>query len=199
MLEISVPKVRRLNRPISVSAVPIGPNVVFWRSCRFLGAVLHALGGLPGGLGRFIPCRLGSNHCSLRSIGWERCGHGLTSRPLEATNTGFLDDLLSLFGYPSGSGQFLVDGSLGMRYCSANFSRKKPTRGLPHSGGVAVLVSAVDTHPSVVGLSGSGAVSSLGNIDKGGRGKIRLTKKTNVRKRFWSRSLGAANSQTLEG
>ena len=47
--------------------------------------------------------------------------HGLTSRPVEATNTGFLDDLLS------GSGQFLVDGSLRMRYCSVKFSRKKPT------------------------------------------------------------------------
>ena len=49
---------------------------------------------------------------------------------------------------------------------------------------MAVLVSAVYTHPSVVGLSGSGAVSSLGNIDNGGTRKIRLTKKTNVCKRF---------------
>ena len=130
----------------------------------------NALGGLPGGLGRFIPCRLGANHCRLRSIGWERCGHGLTCRPLEASG--------------SGSGKFLIDGSLGMRYCSANFSRKKPTSGLPHSGGVAVLVSAVDAHQSVVGLSGSGAALSHGNSDNGGRRKIRLNKKTNVRKRF---------------
>ena len=184
VLEMSVPKPRRLNRPISVSAVPVGPSIDIWRSCRFLGAMIGALGSLSGGLGRFIPCRLGADHCRLRSIGWERCGHGLTSRPLEATNTGFLDDLLSLFGYPSGCGQFLVDGSLRMRYCSADFSRKKPTWGLPHSGGVAVLVSAVDAHPSVVGLSRSCAVSSLGNIDNGGRRKIRLTKKTNVRKLF---------------
>ena len=141
--------------------------------------MLRALGGLPGVLGRFIPCRLGANHCRLRSIGWERCGHGLTSRPSEAASAGFLDDLLSLFGYPSGSGQFLYDGSLRMRYCSANFSCKKPTWGLPPSGGVAALVSAVGVHPS-----GSGAVSSFGNIGNGGRKKIRLTKKTNVRKRF---------------
>ena len=38
----------------------------------------------------------------------------LPPRPLDGT--GFLDDLLSLFGYPSGSGQSLVDGSLRMRY-----------------------------------------------------------------------------------
>ncbi len=89
VLEMSVPKIRRLDRPISVSAVPAGPSIDTWPSCRFLGAMLRALGGLAGGLGRFFPYRLGANHCRLRSIGWERCGHGLTSRPLEATNTGF--------------------------------------------------------------------------------------------------------------
>ena len=36
---------------------------------------------LPGGLGRFVPCSVGANHCRLRHIGWEKCGHGLTSRP----------------------------------------------------------------------------------------------------------------------
>ena len=97
VLETSFPQVRRLNRPISVWAVPSGPSIDIWRSCRFLGATLRALGGLPGGLGRFIPSRLGANHCRLRSIGWERCGHGLTSRPLEATDAGFLDDLLFSF------------------------------------------------------------------------------------------------------
>ena len=61
--------------------------------------MIRALSGLAGGL--------------------ERCGHGLTSRPLEASDAGFLDDLLFLFGYPIGSGQSLVDGSLRMRYCSA--------------------------------------------------------------------------------
>ena len=111
VLEMSVPKLRRLYRPISVSAVSAGPSIDIWRSCRFLGAMLRALGGRPGGLGRFIPCRIGANHCRLRSIGWEMFGHGLTSGPLEASSTGFLDDLLSLFGYPSGSGQSLVDGS----------------------------------------------------------------------------------------
>ena len=89
VLEMSVPKVRRLNRPISVSAVPAGPSIDIWRSFRFLGAMFRALGGLPGGFGRFIPCRLGASHCTLRSIGWESCGHGLTSRPSEATSTGF--------------------------------------------------------------------------------------------------------------
>ena len=148
------------------------------------GAMLQALGGLPGGLGRFLPCCLGANHCRLRSVGWERCGHGLTSRPLEASGTGFLDYLLSLFGYPSGSGQSLVDGSLRMRYCSNIFLIKKPTWGLPSSGGVAALVSAAAVHPLVAGLPVSGDTTSSRNFGEGGRKRIRLTKKTNVRKRF---------------
>ena len=37
VLEMSVPKSRRLHRPISVSAVPDGPSIDIWRSCRFLG------------------------------------------------------------------------------------------------------------------------------------------------------------------
>ena len=126
VLEMSIPKPRRLHRPISVSAVPDGPSIDIWRSCRFLAAMFRALSGLPGGLGRFLPCRIGANHCRLRSIGWERCGHGLTSRPLEASGVGFLDDLLFLFGYPIGSGQSLIDGSLRMRYCSANLARSLP-------------------------------------------------------------------------
>ena len=58
VLKMSVPKLRRFHRPISVSAVPAGPSIDIWRSCRFLGAMLRALGGLPGGFGRFLLCRL---------------------------------------------------------------------------------------------------------------------------------------------
>ena len=53
------------------------------------------------------------------------------------------------------------------------FWHKKPTWGLPAFGGVAVLVSAATALSSV-----------LGNLEGDGRKKIRLTKKTNVRKRF---------------
>ena len=158
--------------------------LIFGDHVGFLGAMIRALGGLLGGLGRFLPCRIGANHCRLRSIGWERCGHGLTSRPLETSDAGFLDYLLSLFGYPVGSGQSLVDGSLRMRYCSANFSHKKPTWGLPHSGGVAALVDTATFRPTVVGLRGSGNFLSTRTFGKIERKRIRLTKKTNVRKRF---------------
>ena len=56
----------------SVSAVPFGPGIDIWRSCRFIGALMRSLCFLPGGLGRFVPCSIGANHCRLRHIGWEK-------------------------------------------------------------------------------------------------------------------------------
>ena len=73
---------------------------------------------LPGGLRRFVPCSIGANHCRLRHIGWEKCGHGLTSRPRESASELFLDELLSLFRYPSRSGRALLNGTLPLRYCA---------------------------------------------------------------------------------
>ena len=43
-------------RPISVSAVPFGPGIDIWRSCRFIGALMRSLCTFPGGLGRFLLC-----------------------------------------------------------------------------------------------------------------------------------------------
>ena len=111
-LEGAIPKHRRVGRPISVSAVPFGPGVDIWRSCRFLGAIFRALSLLPGGLSRFLPGGIGANHGRLRHIGWEKCCHGLTSRPRETSSVWFLDELLFLFGYPVASGADLLAGTL---------------------------------------------------------------------------------------
>ena len=78
-LEKAHPRYLRPGRPIPVSAVPFGPGIDIWRSCRFIGTLVRSLCLLPGGLGRFVPCSIGANHCRLRHIGWERCGHVLTS------------------------------------------------------------------------------------------------------------------------
>ena len=69
MLEGAIPQGRREGRPISVLAVPVGPGIDIWRSCRFLGSVLRFLDTLPGGLGRFLPCKIGAHHCRLRHLG----------------------------------------------------------------------------------------------------------------------------------
>ena len=52
-LEKAHPRYLRQGRPISVSAVPFGPGIDIWRSCRFIGAMMRSLCLLPGGLGRF--------------------------------------------------------------------------------------------------------------------------------------------------
>ena len=53
-LEKATPRYLRPGRPISVSAVPFGPGIDIWRSCRFIGVLMSSLCLLPGGLGRFV-------------------------------------------------------------------------------------------------------------------------------------------------
>ena len=49
VIEGAVPFARRVGRPISVSAVPVGPGIDIGRSCRFLGSLVRFLALLPGG------------------------------------------------------------------------------------------------------------------------------------------------------
>ena len=97
---------------------------------------------LPGGLGRFVPCSIGADRCRLRHIGWEKSGHGLTSRPRESASEPFLDELLGLFRYPAGSGRALLAGTLPLRYCIVRFACSTPTWRLPVPGCVVDLVTA---------------------------------------------------------
>ena len=129
-LEKAHPRYLRAGRPISVSGVPFGPGIDIWRiwrSCLFIGALMRSLCLLPGGLGRFVPCSIGANHCRLRHIGWEKCGHGLTSGPRESASEPFLNELLGLLRYPPGSGRALLAGTPPLRYCAARFACRKPT------------------------------------------------------------------------
>ena len=130
-LEKAAPRYLRPGRPILVSAVPFGPGIDIWRSCRFIGALMRSLCLLPGGLSRFMTCSIGANHCRLRQKGWEKCGHGLISRPRESASVPFLDELLGLFRYNAGSGRALLAGTLPFRYCAARFARLTPTWRLP--------------------------------------------------------------------
>ena len=42
-LEEAHPRILRPGRPVSVSAIPSGPGIDIWRSCRFIGAVVRSL------------------------------------------------------------------------------------------------------------------------------------------------------------
>ena len=201
-LERAVPKNRRVGRPISVSAVPFGPGIDIWRSCRFLGAIFRALCLLPGGLRRFIPGGIGANHGRLRHVGWSKSCHGLTSRPRETSSVRFLDELLFLFGYPVASGAGLLAVTLPLRYFSESFARKVPTWCLPGDGSVASFVAS----GGLVRGSLSALSAALGSADvclAGGSGggviRVRLYRKTpahlarqgtsgvQVRSRIWKR------------
>ena len=85
-----------------------------------------------------MPCSIGANHCRLRHILWEKCGHGLTSRPRESASELFLVGLLGLFLHPPGSGRALLAGTLPLRYCAARFADRTPTRRLPVFGHVLI-------------------------------------------------------------
>ena len=122
VLEKAVPRYLRPGRPISVPAVPFGPGTDIWLSCRFIGALFRAMCALPGGIGRFLPCDIGASHCRPRHIGWEKCEHGLTSRPRESTSEGFLNELLLLLRYPPRSAAALLEGTLPLRYCAGRFA-----------------------------------------------------------------------------
>ena len=119
----------REGRPISVSAAPVGPGTAIWRSCRFWGCLLRSLSALPR-------AALGLCH-----VGWERSGHGLTSRPLETAGVCFLSCLLSGFGYPEGCGAAMLEGALPRRHCSARFAVRKPSWKLPLDKHVRTLLT----------------------------------------------------------
>ena len=52
---------------------------------------------------------------------------------------GFQNELLVLFGFPSGSAGALLGGELPLRYCSGKFACRVPTWGLPARGHVQGL------------------------------------------------------------
>ena len=66
-----------------------------------------------------------------------------SSRPRESASEPFFNELLGLFGYPSGSARALLAGTLPLRYCTTRFASRIPTWRLPVSGHVAWLVTAL--------------------------------------------------------
>ena len=101
----------RAGRPISLPSVPVSEGIEIRHGCQFLSSLLRALDKLPGGLGRFLPCRLGPHLSRLRHVGWNQCSHGLDSRPLESCHHQCLKAVCGLLGYPQGSALELLDGT----------------------------------------------------------------------------------------
>ena len=121
LTEKTVRSLLRHRRPLVFSGLPVGIGQEIRHGCQFLHSLFRALGHLPGGLVRFIPCRPGAH------LGWGRYGHGLSSRPRESCDHQFLAPLLNFFGYPDGAATEFFNGTLKLRYSSTPFSKKFPS------------------------------------------------------------------------
>ena len=157
----------RAGRPISVSSVLVSEGMEIRHGCQFLSSPIRALGKLPGGLGRFLPCQVGTHLSRLRHLGWNQCFHGLTSRPLESCHHRCLSALCGVLGYPKGSAAELLDGALKLRCCNTPFSNRFPSWFLPPVGNGKVRSFGDATGHSV----GEGS-----NMVK----RVRLSRKTHV-------------------
>ena len=155
----------RANRPFLVPSVPVSEGIEIRHGCQFLSSLVRALAKLPGGLGRFLPCRIGSHLSRLRHLGWNQCSHGLSSRPLESWHHQCLKAVCGVLGYPKGSALELLDGTLKLRHCTDIFTKRFPPWSLPRVGsGFGKRYGITPGHSSDAG----------GNSGK----RVRLTKKT---------------------
>ena len=134
---------RKLFAPTSVPADPCYFRVFsvgIRHGCQFLHSLFRALGHLPGGLARFIPCQPGAHNARLSHSGWGRYGHGLSSRPCESCDHQFLTLLLNFFGYPDGAAAELFNGTLKLRCSSTPFSKKFPSWSVSDPSGYLPVV-----------------------------------------------------------
>ena len=88
------------NRPISFPSVPVSEGIEIRHGCQFVSSLVRALATLPGGIGGFLPCGVGSHMSRLRHLGWNQCPHGLTSGPLETCHHQSLKAVCGVLVYP---------------------------------------------------------------------------------------------------
>ena len=60
----------RSRRPLAFSGFSVGIGQEIRHECQFLHSLFRALGHLPGGLARFIPCRPSAHYARLSHLGW---------------------------------------------------------------------------------------------------------------------------------
>ena len=130
----------RTNRPISFPSVPVSEVIEIRHGCQYISSLVRALAKLPGGIGRFLPCGVGSHMSRLRHFGWNPCSHGLTSRPLESCHHQRVKAVCGGFLLcPKGSASELLDGTLKLRHCTAIFCYASPPLGLFLGLGMVVV------------------------------------------------------------
>ena len=90
---------------------------------------MRSLCTLSGGIGRFVPCAVGANHCRLR---------------------------LLQFPYPPRSAPALLGGALPLKYCAVRFASRVSAWRLPTDGSVANLVTEGGEEVGVVQVKPGG-------------------------------------------
>ena len=124
----------RAGRPILLPSVSVSKGIEIRHGCQFISSLVRALAKLPGGLGRCVPCHLGSHLSRLRHLGRNQCSHGLSSRPLESCHHQYLKAVCGFWGTPKGAAAELLDGTLKLRYCTTVFTTRFPPGSLPSVG-----------------------------------------------------------------
>ena len=168
----------RPGRPISVSAVPFGPGIDIWRSCRFVGSLTRSLCTLLGGLLRLSGVLLVLTIAGFVMLGGRGVVMGLPPGHGESASEALLNELLQLFQFPPISAPSLLAGTLSLMCCTVRFASKVTTWRLPVSGHAACMV------PAALGVVNGGG-AEVGNeevhwVRSSGRGRkrIRLNRKT---------------------
>ena len=124
----------RTHRPMLIPSVPVSEGIEIRHDCQFVSSLVRALAKLSGGLGRLLPCSLGSHMSRSRHLGWNQCSHGLSSRPSESCHHQCLRAICGVLGYPKGSALELLDGTLKLRYCTDLFAKRFHPWSLPRVG-----------------------------------------------------------------
>ena len=70
----------RANRLFLIPSVPVSEGIEIGHGCQFVCSLVRSLAKLPGGVGRFRPCDVGSHMSRSRHLGWNQCSHGLFAR-----------------------------------------------------------------------------------------------------------------------
>ena len=169
-----------------MSAVPVRPSIDIWRSCRFFRSMLLASCQLLGGIGRFVPCRIGANHCRLWGLGWEQSWSWSDFWASEGCRGCWVSgSSLVLFWYPAHSGADSVAGTFRFRFCQVSFLIKKPTWGVCHGREGLLLFSLILSWSLILMMCSRFVLRAYRDVSGAvrvgeSRKRIRFTKKTPV-------------------
>ena len=113
----------RANRPILSPSVPVSEGIEIRHGCQFLSCLVRALAKSPG-LGRFLPCRLGSHMSRLRHLGWKSVFSWFVLQTIRICHHQCLKDACGVLGYPGSSALELLVGTLMLRHCTTLFTMR---------------------------------------------------------------------------